>query len=171
MVASLFWGFRPKLLTGRPFGDQETLARTFGIATAHHARIALAKRPPIRIRASVLYNGARDCFKTRKVPKNPAFQPRQIAVVKHSLESYRETVMADESGFSVSRMYRFAMVLTIVLFVGSVVGLILHFTMGMFTQRTAMVMTVGTGFWILMFFGYRSDLKAQLARERDPANQ
>lgn len=77
--------------------------------------------------------------------------------------------MEEKSALDVPRMYRFAMFLTIVLCIGSLCGLILHFTLGVFTQRAAMVMTVGTGFWLLMFFGYRSDLKAQLSREQqDP---
>lgn len=58
-----------------------------------------------------------------------------------------------------SPMYRFAMKATLVASAGSAVLLICHFLFGVFSDRGAAVLAVGIGFWLLMFFGYRADLK------------
>lgn len=83
------------------------------------------------------------------------------------MEAQQELEPEHGQNLDVPRMYRFAMTLTILLCVGSALALIAHWMFGILSQRTTMVMAVGIGFWLLMFFGYRGDLKAQLQREEN----
>lgn len=63
-------------------------------------------------------------------------------------------------------MYRYAMKLTIVLSAVSAMMIPCHYLFGWPTARGVQVMIVGVGFWLLMFWGYRSDYR-QRQREHD----
>ncbi|MFO0947389.1 MAG: hypothetical protein U1D30_15880 [Planctomycetota bacterium] len=57
------------------------------------------------------------------------------------------------------RLYRLAMRLTIAMAVGSVVMTILNYFFHFLSGRAAGAMAFGMFFWLVIFHGYRSDMK------------
>lgn len=64
------------------------------------------------------------------------------------------------------RMYGGAMKWMIVLSILSALMLALHYFFGLFSQRIATLMAVGVVFWLVMYQGYRADLRQREAEEQ-----